>query len=226
MASVLIIDDDEELAQLLGDYLSQEGFDVTLAHNGDRALGAIVDSRAEIVVLDVMMPGLSGIEVLRRIRRESAIPVLMLTARGDEVDRISGLDLGADDYLAKPCSPGELAARIRAVLRRTAGTVGPQGILKSGDLILDPQRRIVTWQSAEVKLTGIEFNILEVLLSQAGTPVPRAELYQRGVGRPIAPYDRSLDVHISAIRQKLGTFADGRSPIENVRGIGYQLLIG
>lgn len=225
MPSVLLIDDDKELVDLLGDYLRQEGFTVAHAHDGERALGAIVDTRAEIVVLDIMMPRLNGLEVLRRIRRESAIPVLMLTARGDEIDRIAGLDLGADDYLAKPCSPGELAARIRAILRRTGGAAGPQAVLVQGALSLDPQRRIATWNGQPLQLTGIEFNILEALATQTGKPVTRQDLSLQGLGRPLAPYDRSLDVHVSAIRQKLGTFGDGRSPIMGLRGIGYQFVL-
>lgn len=225
MVSVLLIDDDLELAQLLTEYLEQEGFVVSVANDGINALGAIVEARAEIVVLDIMMPRMNGIEVLRRIRSESSIPVLMLTARGDEIDRITGLELGADDYLSKPCSPGELTARIRAILRRTSGGNAPTPMLTKGALMIDTERRIAEWQGEPLKLTGIEFNILEVLATQTGKPVSRAELSQQGLGRPITPYDRSIDVHLSSIRQKLGTFADGRSPIMNVRGIGYQFVL-
>lgn len=225
MTTVLLIDDDEELSALLREYLEQEGFDVAVSPDGERALGKIVDTRADIVVLDIMMPKVDGIEVLRRIRAESTIPVLMLTARGDETDRIRGLDLGADDYLAKPCSPAELAARIRAVLRRAKSEDAPTEALRAGALALDPTRHIATWNGEVLKLTGIEFRLLESLAGQKGRPVSRAELSEHGLGRALAPYDRSIDVHISAIRQKLGTFADGRSPIMNVRGIGYQFVI-
>lgn len=225
MTTVLLIDDDEELSGLLREYLEQEGLDVAVSPDGERALGKIVDTRADIVVLDIMMPKVDGIEVLRRIRAESTIPVLMLTARGDETDRIKGLDLGADDYLAKPCYPAELAARIRAVLRRAKSEEAPTEALCAGGLILDSTRRIATWNGNVLKLTGIEFRLLESLAGQKGKPVSRAELSEHGLGRTLAPYERSIDVHISAIRQKLGTFADGRSPIVNVRGIGYQFVI-
>ncbi|MGP3698215.1 response regulator [Rhodobacter sp. NSM] len=222
MTSVLLIDDDAELTALLAEYLEQEGFEVSVAHDGERALGRIVEARAEIVVLDIMMPKVDGLEVLRRIRNESTIPVLMLTARGDEVDRVSGLDLGADDYLAKPCSPRELSARLRAILRRARGTPSKAGDgVTRGPLRMDGMRRTASWRGQELRLTGIEFNLLEVLAGDQGRPVSRADLSLRGLGRPLARYDRSIDVHISSIRQKLGTFADGRSPIMNVRGIGY-----
>lgn len=225
MTSVLLIDDDAELTGLLAQYLDQEGFKVSVAHDGERALGRIVEARAEIVVLDIMMPNVDGIEVLRRIRSESAIPVLMLTARGDEVDRVAGLDLGADDYLAKPCSPRELAARLRAILRRANGTTPKaEGAVTRGPLRIDATRRTASWRGAPLKLTGIEFNLLEVLTAEQGRPVSRADLSIHALGRPLAPYDRSIDVHVSSIRQKLGTFDDGRSPIMNVRGIGYQFV--
>lgn len=225
MVSVLLIDDDAELVKLLREYLEEEGFTVSVAHDGTNALGAIVDARAEIVVLDIMMPRVNGIEVLRRIRSESNIPVLMLTARGDEIDRITGLELGADDYLSKPCSPGELAARIRAILRRTGTRQEASETLIKGALTIDYERRVAQWRGKVLALTGIEFNILEVLASQTGKPVSRAELSKQGLGRPLTPYDRSIDVHLSSIRQKLGTFDDGRSPILNVRGVGFQFVL-
>lgn len=225
MVSVLLIDDDAELVQLLSEYLEQEGFSVSVAHDGSNALGAIVDARAEIVVLDIMMPKVNGIEVLRRIRNESMIPVLMLTARGDEIDRIAGLELGADDYLSKPCSPGELAARLRAIMRRTRTKQTTTETLSRGALTIDYERRVVKWRDEVLKLTGIEFNILDALATQTGKPVSRADLSQLGLGRPLTPYDRSIDVHLSSIRQKLGTFEDGRSPIMNVRGIGFQFVL-
>ena len=225
MTSVLLIDDDRELAGLLKDYLEAEGLDVALAHDGERVLGRIVEARAEIVVLDIMMPKIDGLEVLRRIRQESPIPVLMLTARGDERDRIQGLDLGADDYMAKPCSPGELAARIRAILRRAGAQQGDvPGDLATGALTIDSLRRTASWCGDPVQLTGMEFNILEVLAQRPGRPVTRTELSQLGLGRPLTPYDRAVDVHVSSIRRKLGNLSDGRSPILNVRGIGYQLI--
>ena len=223
MTSVLLIDDDAELAGLLKEYLEQEGFGVTHAPDGEKVLGKILQARADIVVLDIMMPKVNGLEVLRRIRAESTVPVLMLTARGDELDRISGLDLGADDYLPKPCSPGELAARIRAILRRTSPTPST-AVLRRGGLTIDSDRRLAEWNGQALDLTGVEFNLLNVLAVQSGRPVSRAELSSQGLGRQLAPYDRSIDVHISAIRRKLGSFADGRSAIQNVRGIGYQFV--
>lgn len=225
MASVLLIDDDAELAGLLGAYLEVEEFAVTLAPDGPSALDLLRDHSFDIAVLDIMMPRMNGLEVLRRLRRDSDMPVLLLTARGDEIDRIAGLDLGADDYLAKPCSPGELAARLRAILRRTSPQGRPRGEHSYGPLSIDTERRIARWEGAPLALTGIEFNILEALTSRLGMAVSRADLSLEGLGRPLAPYDRALDVHISSIRQKLGTFADGRSPILSVRGIGYQYVL-
>ncbi len=228
MTTILLIDDDTELTGLLGEYLEQEGFRVAIAADGERALGRIVDARADIVVLDIMMPMVDGLQVLRRIRLESSVPVLMLTARGDEADRIAGLDLGADDYLAKPCSPAELTARIRAILRRTQPaeehTSEGTRVQREGPLAIDRARRVATWADKPVVLTGVEFNILDVLIAQVGKPVSRADLSQQGLGRPLASYDRAVDVHVSSIRQKIGTFDDGRSPIQSLRGIGYVLV--
>ncbi len=224
MATVLLIDDDAELTRLVGDYLRQEGFQVATASDGSKALGRIIETRADVVVLDIMMPGPDGLEVLRRIRAETSVPVLMLTARGDEGDRIAGLDLGADDYLAKPCSPRELVSRLRAVLRR-ARPEGPRlATAQTGPLMIDRIRRMALWRGEALRLTGAEFNILEVLASQPGRPVSRADLSLQGLGRPLAPFDRAIDVHLSTIRQKLGPYEDGRSPILNLRGIGYQFV--
>ncbi|MTH80118.1 response regulator transcription factor [Paracoccus aestuariivivens] len=225
MISVLLIDDDTALAELLAEYLGQEGFAVSHLADGRRCHEAIAETRAEIVVLDIMMPGISGIEVLRRIRRESAIPVLMLTARGDEVDRISGLDLGADDYLAKPCSPGELAARLRAILRRLGGRmVTNSAPLTVGRLVIDSQTRSALWHGRPLQLTGAEFDLLEILAQNAGRIVSRQELSEQGLGRPLAPYDRSIDVHLSAVRQKIAAISGDAAPIMTVRGKGYQLV--
>lgn len=224
MATVLLIDDDAELTRLVADYLAREGFTVATAQDGTKALGRIIETRADIVVLDIMMPGPDGLDVLRRIRAETAVPVLMLTARGDEDDRIRGLDLGADDYLAKPCSPRELVSRIRAILRR-APSDSPRPLPgQTGALHLDTIRRTALWRGEPLRLTGAEFNILEVLAAEAGRPVSRADLSLQGLGRPLAPFDRAIDVHLSAIRQKLGSYDDGRSPILNLRGIGYQFV--
>lgn len=224
MATVLMIDDDAELTRLVGDYLTREGFTVATALDGTKALGRIIETRADIVVLDIMMPGPDGLEVLRRIRTETSVPVLMLTARGDEDDRITGLDLGADDYLTKPCSPRELVSRIRAILRRAQVSSEVSPATKSGPLQLDTVRRVALWRGEPLRLTGAEFNLLEVLVAQSGRPVTRADLSMQGLGRPLAPFDRAIDVHLSSIRQKLGTYDDGRTPILNLRGIGYQFV--
>jgi two-component system response regulator CpxR len=179
------------------------------------------------VVLDVMLPGLSGFEVLRQIRKESSVPVLMLTARGDEVDRIVGLEIGADDYLPKPFNPRELIARIRAIQRRSerqpqagAETAQRQRITV-GDVELDKGTRAVRRGEEQVELTAVEFSLLEVLLEQAGQIVNRAELVKGVLGRSLSPYDRSIDVHISSLRKKLGHTVDDRERIKTVRGIGY-----
>lgn len=222
MISVLLIDDDAELSELLAEYLREEGFQVSHLTDGRSSIGAIAGY--DIVVLDIMMPGISGIEILRRIRRESNMPVLMLTARGDEVDRIAGLDLGADDYLTKPCSPGELAARLRAILRRSGTPAGAVAPLNLSSLQIDPGRRTVHWEGTAIELTGAEFGLLEILALRAGQIVSREDLSEFGLGRSLARYDRSIDVHVSAIRQKIAVVAPDVTVILTVRGKGYQLV--
>jgi two-component system OmpR family response regulator/two-component system response regulator CpxR len=228
LAKVLLVDDDVDLSALISEYLEDEDFRVCHLAQGRDVLVVIAEYQPDIVVLDIMLPGMNGIEILRRVRRESQIPVLMLTARGDEVDRISGLDLGADDYIAKPCSPGELAARLRAILRRTRGQqeVPADRIIQVGDLTLHSDTRQAIWKGAPLKLTGAEFNLIETLASRAGQVVNRNELCELGLGRALTRYERAIDVHISSIRQKMGPHADGRSPIVNVRGLGYQFVPG
>jgi DNA-binding response OmpR family regulator len=226
MAKVLLIDDDLELTAMLSEFLAREGFGVETAQDGDRGEAAALSGVHDLVVLDVMMPRLSGIEVLRRIRRASKVPVLLLTARGDEVDRIAGLDLGADDYVPKPCSPGELVARIRAILRRVSTQPAPESsaIVVSGPLKLWPASRRAEWAGRGLDLTGTEFSLLEVLARSAGQLVSKEQLSINALGRPLTAYDRRIDVHISAIRQKLGLRDDGSSWILSVRGQGYQLV--
>lgn len=228
---VLLVDDDLELTEMLSQYLRREGFEVQTAQDGQAAVREAATGRYSIVVLDVMMPRLSGMEALRRIRTVTQVPVLMLTARGDNVDRIVGLDMGADDYVPKPCTPGELVARIRAILRRTEPREAPgepQGGLQveSGALMLSPAARTATWQGMPLKLTGTEYTLLEVLARHAGQLVRKEEISLQAFGQPLARYDRRIDVHISSIRQKLGSRADGRPWIQSVRGQGYQLLEG
>ncbi|GEO82633.1 response regulator transcription factor [Pararhodospirillum oryzae] len=227
MLNVLLVDDDVELTTMLSEYLGQEGFVVQAVHTGEDGVAEALSGTHAIVVLDVMLPRLNGIETLRRIRKESRIPILMLTARGDPIDRIVGLDLGADDYVPKPCTPGELVARLRAILRRTDGAGAAEGAgggaLRVGALHLWPGSRRAEWRGRALDLTGAEFNILEVLARHAGRVVSKADLSKRALGRPLSPYDRRIDVHISAIRQKLGGADDGHALIQTVRGAGYQL---
>lgn len=224
MAAVLLIDDDEELAGMLADYLRRDGFTVGLAHDGESGVRAALSGNFAIAVVDVMMPGISGIEALRRIRAGSRIPVLMLTARGDDMDRIVGLELGADDYVPKPCLPRELAARLRAILRRSTAPLPDHGELTVGPLRLHAAQRRAEWRGHPLELTSTEFNLLEVLARNAGRIVGKDELSTLALGRPLARYDRSIDVHLSSIRQKLGPLDDGRSPIQTVFRQGYQMI--
>ena len=224
---VLLIDDDETLTSLLRDYLQAEGFSVDVANEGVAGVTRALSDEYAIVVLDVMMGQLDGLDVLRRIRQQSTLPVLMLTARGDDVDRIAGLELGADDYVAKPCTSRELLARIRAILRRMqplTTTSGSPPELVSGALAMWPAQRRAEWGGEALKLTSTEFGLLEVLLQQAGRPVSKKELSERALGRALARHDRSVDVHMSSIRRKLGLLADGRSRIQSIHRQGYQLL--
>ncbi len=225
---VLVIDDDRELCQLLKRYLEGEGFQVSSVHDGEAGVAAAFDGAAEAVVLDVMLPGLDGFEVLRRIRTRSQVPIIMLTARGDEVDRIVGLEAGADDYLPKPFNPRELAARLRAVLRR-AGSSSPAGatggLLQVEDLELDLGARAVFAGGRPVELTGTEFSLLELLARNAGQVVTREELSREVLERRPNPFDRSLDVHISNLRRKLGPLPDGGERIKTIRARGYILTV-
>jgi two-component system OmpR family response regulator len=226
MTRVLLVDDDVELASMLREYLEREGFETTAVHDGETGAREALSGRYAIVVLDVMLPRLSGVEALRRIRTRSRVPVLMLTAKGDDVDRIVGLELGADDYVPKPCSPRELVARLRAILRRSEGgaALGPAGPLSVGALTLWPEKRWAEWDSRPLDLTSTEFNLLVLLARNAGRVVSKSELSEEGLGRPLTRFDRSIDVHVSSLRQKVGKLADGRSCIQTVRGVGYQLI--
>jgi DNA-binding response OmpR family regulator len=229
MSEILLIDDDAELTEMLSQYLRYEGFSVQVAHDGDMGAAAVMRGQFDLIVLDIMMPRLSGMEALRRIRAHSQVPVLMLTARGDHVDKIVGLNMGADDYVAKPCPPAELAARIRAILRRSQpmDSEDPNAgarQLQSGDLILLPGSRKALWKDSVLELTGTEFNVLEVLMNHAGQLISKENISLQAFNRKLEPFDRRIDVHISAIRQKLGNRPDGTSWIQSVRGRGYQLL--
>ena len=224
--TVLLIDDDIELCALHQEVFESEGFEVALAYDGESGVVATSASPPDIVVLDAMMPGMGGVETLRTIRRSSSVPVLMLTARGDDIDRIVGLELGADDYVTKPCSPRELVARLRAILRRVnAGTVREaESPVATGALLIEPAARTATWRRAPLELTSTEFNLLEQLAREAGRVVSKEDLSERALGRKLTRYDRSIDVHMSHLRAKLGELGDGRSPIQTIRGRGYQLI--
>ncbi|HZW25966.1 MAG TPA: response regulator transcription factor [Gallionella sp.] len=222
---VLLIDDDVELSGMIRDYLVAEGFDVAMAHDGESGVREALSGRHAIAVLDVMMPGINGIEVLRRIRGESAMPVIMLTARGDDTDRIVGLELGADDYVPKPCTPRELTARIRAILKRIGGPGNGQArVIRAGAISLWPESRKAEWNGQAIELTSTEFSLLEVLVRHAGQIVSKEDLSMQGLGRPLMRFDRSIDVHVSSIRQKFGALPDGRSCIQTVIRKGYMLV--
>jgi len=195
-----------------------------VAYEGESALRQFAVQPPDIAVIDVMMPGFSGIEVLRRIRSRSSVPVLMLTARGDDESRILGLELGADDYVAKPCTPRELSARLRAILRRTLVRSTAPDSVAIGQLALFSSQRRITWAGEDLQLTNAEFNLLELLIQNAGQVVSKTLLSEQGLGRPFQRYDRSIDVHLSSIRHKLPRLADGRPRIQAVLRKGYQLL--
>lgn len=226
MEKVLIIDDDVELCGLVSEYLQGEGFQVEASYDGERGLERALSGNHILIILDVMLPGLNGFEVLRRIRSTSRIPVLLLTARGEDVDRIVGLEIGADDYLPKPFNPRELVARIRAILRRTtrpeeAGQERGPDIVRVGDIELDPATRSVRHGGQLVELTSVEFNLLEVLLREAGRVVTRERLVYAVLSRKFSPFDRSIDMHVSKVRKKLGDSEGGTEHIKTVRGVGY-----
>lgn len=224
-ANVLLVDDDVELLDMLRTYLEREGFAVVAEHAPEAGIEAALSGRFQLVILDVMMPRVNGIEALRRIRAQSRVPVLMLTARGDDADRILGLELGADDYVPKPCTPRELVARARAILRRMEPRDdGADAVITNGPLTMLPAQRRAEWSGQPLDLTSTEFNILEVLARHAGHPVGKDTLSQTAMGRPLARFDRSIDVHVSSIRRKLGTLPDGRSWIQTILRQGYQLI--
>lgn len=226
MSRLLIVDDDEVLAGLFRDYLSAEQFDVTIRHNATEGLYAALSGDYDLLVLDVMLPDMPGTEVLRQLREQSDLPVLMFTAKGDDVDRILGLESGADDYVPKPCTPRELSARIKAILRRTDNhsDSGSPATIMAGPLEICPQQRRAVWHGQTLDVTSTEFSLLETLARHAGQVVSKNALSEAALGRPLARFDRSIDVHMSSIRQKLGRQADGHTYIQTVRGKGYQLI--
>ena len=225
---LLVVDDDAELCQLLSEYLLPEGYDVEAVHNGTDGVERALSGDHALVVLDVMLPDVRGFEVLRQLRARSRMPVLMLTARGNEQDRILGLEMGADDYLAKPFNPRELSARIEAILRRSGDrrTVDARaGELAVDDVTMNKASRMVRRGPEPLDLTTVEFDLLEALLRAAGRVIPRDELVRTVLNRPFSPFDRSIDTHVSNLRRKLGPGADGLDRIKSVRGIGYQYTL-
>lgn len=223
---ILLIDDDRELGVMLGEYLESEGFEVEVVADGTRGIERALSGEHDALVLDIMLPGLNGIEVLRQLREASEMPVIMLSARGDQVDKVLGLELGADDYVAKPCYPRELVARLRANLRRQhSADIAPRvrGTIEVGDLQVEPAARKASWQRRPVELTASEFNLLLVLARAGEAVATKDELSQRGLGRARQSYDRSVDVHISNTRIKLEAASDGALGIETIRGVGYRL---
>lgn len=226
--NLLLIDDDVELCNLLGEYLSAEGFHYVPVHDGQTALDLLSKQQFDLIILDVMLPQRSGFDVLKTLRQSDQTPVIMLTAKGDTVDRVVGLEIGADDYMAKPCDPRELIARIRALLRRTAQiqVASPTAEkLVSGKITLNLGTRSVSWDNHEVTLTGTEFSVLEILVRRAGQVISKDEMTEQALNRKLTPYDRSIDVHVSNIRKKITQAGCQRELIINVRGAGYMLTL-
>jgi len=218
---ILLIDDDAELCSLLVEFLTREGFSIECEHEGKRGLERALHGGFDLIVLDVMLPGLDGFEILRRLRAESHIPVLMLTARGEDMDRIAGLEMGADDYLAKPFNPRELLARIRAILRRIERPPSSEGPLEVNGVRIDPGTREVSVNGRKIEVTTFEFDILELLMRSAGQVVSRDDLMEHLYNRKATAFDRSVDMHISHLRKKLET---GQPLIKTIRGAGYQFV--
>jgi two-component system response regulator CpxR len=221
---ILVIDDDTELCELLSELLGDEGFAIDAVHDGAKGLARAASKPYALVILDVMLPGMTGFEVLKRLRQTSRVPVLMLTARGEDVDRIVGLEMGADDYLPKPVNPRELVARVRAIGRRTSPAAeDAPATLVVDDIDLAPAARRVRLRGEEVKLTTAEFDLLEALMKHAGSVVSREDLAATVLGRKLAAFDRAIDMHVSNLRRKLGPAPSGGERIKTVRSSGYIL---
>jgi len=222
---ILLVDDDIDLCELLSEFLQADGFDVEYLNNGDDAVARLLNSdEFDTVVLDIMMPGMSGLDVLRNVRAHKQTPILMLTGRGDDIDRIVGLEMGADDYLPKPCNPRELGARIRAIIRRTQqNSVTPIVHAQLHGIVLDSGTRTALVNNTPLPFTGAEFNALSLLMEKAGQTISKQDMTQEVLNRPLEAYDRAMDVHISRIRQKLAAVGIN-DVIKSVRGVGYQML--
>lgn len=227
MDDILLVDDDVELCSMLTEYMGRYGFRVCAVHRGDTGLKAALEKQYALVLLDVMLPGLDGFEVLRRIRASSAISVLLLTARGEDVDRIVGLEIGADDYLSKPFNPRELLARVRAILRRSGSPAAKpeQTLLRAEGLELNRAARTVLQNGAKVELTDVEFALLEALMRSPGQVVAREDMSENVLGRKFHPFDRSLDMHVSRLRRKLTEHGAPEEQVKTIRGVGYQLTV-
>ncbi|ABZ74914.1 two component transcriptional regulator, winged helix family [Shewanella halifaxensis HAW-EB4] len=223
MSRILLIDDDLGLSELLAQLLELEGFELTLAHDGQSGLDLAIEQQFDLILLDVMLPKLNGFEVLRALRSKKQTPVLMLTARGDEIDRVVGLEIGADDYLPKPFNDRELVARIRAIIRRTHSQANetPLSTRQYGDINLDPARQEVHCQDQLIILTGTEFSLLFELVKSAGELASKEVLSEKVLGKKLMPFDRSLDMHLSNLRKKMPERDDGRPRVKTIRGKGY-----
>jgi two-component system response regulator CpxR len=219
--SILIIDDDAELTDLLTQYLETENFVVESVHDGINGVKKALNQNYDAIILDIMLPKLNGFEVLKAIREHLQTPVLMLTARGDDIDKIVGLEIGADDYLPKPCNPRELVARLRAILRRTQKTPIHRPVIEQNNIHIDCSKRIAMIGGVPLELTNAEFNILEMLIKSPGQAFSKEELTEYALGRKYTAYDRSIDVHISNLRNKLGDNQKGEPILKTVRGFGY-----
>jgi len=221
MNTLLIIDDDIELTDLLTQYLEPEGFDVSCVHDGGEGVKKAIIQHFDVIILDVMLPTLNGFEVLKALREHIQTPILMLTAKGDDIDRIIGLEIGADDYLPKPCNPRELLARLRAILRRMKKTTANKTTIEQGGIVVDCSKRLVSFEGKNIELTNTEYNLLEILIKSKGQAFSKEELTAYALGRKYTSFDRSIDVHISNLRNKLGENAEGDYFIKTVRGFGY-----
>jgi two-component system, OmpR family, response regulator CpxR len=225
MSKILIIDDDEELCELVSEYLSVEGFTTEAVHDGESGLQKALSNEYEMAILDVMLPKKNGFDVLRELRKSSKLPVVMLTAKGDDMERIVGLEIGADDYLPKPFNPRELVARLRAVLRRVQDVDENKQVTSENfsveDIEVSLTGRAAKINGEDVNLTAVEFDLLVALLEQAGKVVKKEDLSQRVLDRRLSPFDRSLDMHVSNLRKKLGLRSDESERIKTIRSVGY-----
>ncbi len=228
---LLLVDDDKELTALLSEYLSFEGIQVSIANSAEEALAVLTPKTShlyDIAVFDIMMPGLSGLELLQQIRPSIALPVIMLTGKGGDIDRILGLEMGADDYMAKPCNPRELLARVKAVLRRgqhVPAAVDQQQAISLMGISLNPATREVSIAQQLIELTSVEFNVLHQLMKNPGVIVSKSELTQKVLHRELTAYDRAIDVHLSRVRQKLAAYFTTKEIIKTVRGEGYLFVM-